>query len=399
MIFKNLWLCILSAVLISYCFDARFDENNRTILISDVKIAQKLLPETNYQNAIKIKIGTFEACPNKNDQLISAKNHPVIDALYFAFDQHRPISLSPDHIWLMICQGLANHIHVNSNSLQHLLVDFYGKKEIVIERNDFAKGSSSNAWEDAFAAFADSVKANIRGGAEFADVAFSTTGAVEKTAFQISLLNSYRDFFDLTLSTACGIPAIRLEGTVEDWRLILSKVQLLRKYKLEWWADELNPVLQQFEQAAQGKSDTSFWRSIFRIASQSGGNVINGWIIKFFPYIITQNGLIAINPLVNKNIKNFSALKKIETSRIWIKRDGYFEEDVESEAKAASQNPEYIYGLDLRNFSSGLSMTPFKWKYYGHAIDMEIFAGFIGIKQDHQTMFLRPEIGWAVREK
>jgi len=103
--------------------------------------------------------------------------------------------------------------------------------------------------------------------------------------------------------------------------------------------------------------------------------------------------------LVNKNIKNFSALKKIETSRIWIKRDGYFEEDVESEAKAARQNPEYIYGLDLRNFSSGLSMTPFKWKYYGHAIDMEIFAGFIGIKQDHQTMFLRPEIGWAVREK
>ena len=38
--------------------------------------------------------------------------HPLVQAFHNAYNDHRPLCLSPDMIWLLIAQGLANHINV-----------------------------------------------------------------------------------------------------------------------------------------------------------------------------------------------------------------------------------------------------------------------------------------------
>lgn len=345
--------------------DFAFEEQTKTITFKKIVMAQESLKESDYRMAIQRKVGDFEACSQKNYRLVPVENHPFIQALVYAFNEHRPISISPDHVWLLICQGWANHIHFQSDTFRPLIVDFTAKKEIKIKRNKFIKGNQNNDWEGVFAELVDSVKTNSRIGSEMSDAVFSTTGDIEKAVFQISLLNAYTDFFDYTLRTICGIPAIRLEGTPQDWKIIQHKVELLRKYGLDWWVEELKPIVEQFVHASQGQVEASFWRSIFRYSAQSGGHVINGWIIKLFPYIVVQDldGKIsvAINPLVNKNIKNYDILRVNHSALFSIAalKKGKPNATLEIR-KAIESTPEQFYGLLLGNFSTGLSMTPLK---------------------------------------
>ena len=55
-------------------------------------------------------------------------------------------------------------------------------------------------------------------------------------------------------------------------------------------------------------------------------------------------------------------------------------------------------GFSADSFPSGLSKAPFWWDYLRRSFDMEFLGGFVGVAQDEETLTLRPEIGWAVRE-
>jgi hypothetical protein len=39
-----------------------------------------------------------------------SKCHPLVDAIHIAFSQHRPLTLSPDDIWLVIAQGFSHQM-------------------------------------------------------------------------------------------------------------------------------------------------------------------------------------------------------------------------------------------------------------------------------------------------
>ena len=56
------------------------------------------------------------------------------------------------------------------------------------------------------------------------------------------------------------------------------------------------------------------------------------------------------------------------------------------------------YGPTIESLPGGLSKAPFRWEYLDRTFDMEFLGGFVGVAQDQETLALRPEIGWAVRE-
>ena len=60
-----------------------------------------------------------------------------------------------------------------------------------------------------------------------------------------------------------------------------------------------------------------------------------------------------------------------------------------------------LYNLTAttNQFTSGLSAADMIWNYYGTFYDMELLAGFVGFRQDAETLALRPEITWAVVDK
>ena len=94
---------------------------------------------------------------------------------------------------------------------------------------------------------------------------FSTTGSVERVASQITLMESVKSYFEYIVEyIACGIPSITLDGSVEDWKRVREKTMQLKKYGLEKWIDSLDPILQEFILAADGKPNQIFWKSMIK---------------------------------------------------------------------------------------------------------------------------------------
>jgi hypothetical protein len=322
----------------------------------------------------------IEACSRYHGHLVAdVVFHPLMAALHRAFSDHRPISLSPDMIWLLIAQGVASHINAHAEKLRSRFVQHQDKITLKVRRDDFIKGSPENPWAEVFPAFSQQIRQHVGDRTyDFFMATFSTTGPEEKSAFEIVLMDAVQSYFNYELQTICGIPAITLEGTPRDWRAILDRVQMLPDFDLGWWLPALQEALQQFVEAAEGRPDLDFWRSLYKFREISGGSEVTGWINAFFPYfrVSTNRPQMRQNPWLAKGLEAMRGHAHPERRP----KDG-----------GPSRGP----GID--RFPSGLARAPLLWRYYGQEYDMRLFGGFIGVAQDSQTLCLRPEIGWAVR--
>ncbi|MDF1661082.1 MAG: DUF4419 domain-containing protein [Planctomycetota bacterium] len=330
----------------------------------------------------------IEACSNYRGVLVNTMKvssfrgevprgsvHALIDASHLSFATHCPLILSPDIIWLTIAQGLANHINLNAERLRHIFVPHQGKEKLSVRRDAFVKGSPENPWEDVFAEFSSHIKANIGERTHTALVPhFSTTGPIEKAAFELVLMDAMKSYFTYAVDSFCGVPEIKLEGTVEDWKSIRDRVSFFSQLGLERWTQNLIPVLDKFIDAIQGSVDKPFWRSYYKYLSQSGGDVITGWISNLFPYIKDGSQDLVPNSYfvdATKPFKDHSPKSNISFG---------------------------VPGPDHRSFPSAMSQVPFHWNYQGQSVEMNFSGGLIGIRQDQETLALKPEIGWAVYE-
>jgi len=341
---------------------------SRTFSVSDVSVATEPLPELPYHEAVaNFLCGPVESCSRYHGKLVAnVVSHPLIAALHGAFTTHRPVTLSPDIIWLTMTQGLATHINQNSESLRRQFVSHDGKLTIKVRRDDFIKGSPENPWPEVFSAFSDQIHDYIGDSYDLIVADFSTTGALERAASEVVLLDSMQSYFEYELHTLCGIPTITLEGTVADWESIASRVEKFSEFGLEWWISSLRPILKQFVNAAAGQVDEDFWDSVYKYhgSKGSGSPYVSGWVSRFFPYLRDRSGT--------------------STRNQWI------------------DAPPSRSGPSREEFPNTASKAPFKW-IVGLPLEdttykMEFIGGLIGVAQCPDTFTLRPEIGWAVRD-
>lgn len=341
------------------------------IVCDDVKPAAAPLSEVSYAKAIEARIGgKFEACDFKlrNQVLVKTDLHPFVASLYIAYADHRRISISPDMIWLLICQGFSSHVNSNAEKSRAQFVSFDNKRKLVVNTqqisNTFKKGSMHSPWPLAFPVMADSISKYVKSDMHtlYAQ-SFSTTTPTEKAAYEVALLNVMSGYFEYEYATACGIPEITLEGTKEDWQKIKKNLKKFKGYQIDNWVNSLEPIMQQFINASDNKIDAAFWSNIFKRKDESGGPYITGWVIKFFPYVTDGNQKMIKNPYIDR------------------------------------EPEEFMEGLLTNQFNNGLSTADFIWDYFGRQYEMEFLAGFIGIQQDKKSLTLRPEIGWVVKDK
>ena len=343
-----------------------------TFQVDNVKRAENLLPvakDTLELISTKIKVKP-ESCSQFPESLFPVSNastlNSLILAVHTAYDSHYPLTLSPDIIWQCVAQGFAIHVNKNAEKLRHMFVAHEGKKKLNVRMDEFAKGSPDNDWEQALGAFSDEIQKNV--GDEIHCLLtpdFSTTGPVEKAASQIVLMNTFKEYFDYELHTACGIPSITLEGTVEDWKKLREKIRYLSRYDFKWWTDAVKPILDEFVKASSGAVKKKFWQKLYKISHGSGGPYITGWILTLFPYV----GSSSENMKPNRYLHSWG--KPLHDS----------------------------YGITTHDFPSGTVSTPFTWQCLAEEFDMYFYAGFLGVGQDKKTLALKPVIGWAVVDK
>jgi hypothetical protein len=361
--------------------------------VCDVVRATQPLPEMPYRQAVESLVGSIDwAAPETPEAARKARSqpplkpkyvvedfadragalvavtgvHPFAAAVAHAYGEHRPLVISPDMVWLMILQGFAAHVDQNGEKLRSKFVDFEGKKMLIVERGPgFRKGSADNDWEGVFPEFSEQIGRytgpEVRA---LADLSFSTSTKVEQASFHVTLMDGMSSYFLYGVRVVCGIPEVTLEGTPEDWEAIERQAAALRRYELGWWVDSLLPVLHQFTLASRGQVDRDFWADIYQVQRVPAGCTsekhIDGWLLDFFPYIHNRP-----NPLLQAG-------------------------SAKSEAQASS-------GIELQDLPLGISRAELLFidldqKMY----NMRLAAGFLGLRQDAQTLSLRPEITWTV---
>ena len=301
----------------------------------------------------------------EGDSLISFGRNSFLKGMINAYASHRAVELSPDMIWLLICQGFAYHVNKNAEELRDKIVFHEGKKTLtVITEYDLFSDTDSVRWEMIFNDFENQIKSNTKG--DLADIItadFSTTGIDEKIASQITLMESTKSYFEYKMITmGCGIPDITLRGTSQDWRKVRDKALSLKGYGMDWWIDELEPILNQFVKASQGHVDHDFWMGMVGSAdSRMKGCVgvtdvteilFDGWIVSFYPYN-------SYGDRIQKVRYNDDLLPEIvETPFIYEIQDG------------------------LGNIVKSYSMV--------------LYAGFLGLSENPENGTLIPRIGWMV---
>ena len=92
--------------------------------------------------------------PQKHRDLklvLTGETNGLLSTVTCAYNSHKPLVLSPDVIWLTICQGMAIHVNQHFKSLEQVLYK-QGHPNIISIRND-KLGTDESAW----AALVDSI--------------------------------------------------------------------------------------------------------------------------------------------------------------------------------------------------------------------------------------------------
>lgn len=330
-------------------------------LYTGKSIANYLLSEEDISNDAQRIIAT--SFSGENNLMYIGK-----DAFYRciveAYANHQSVTLSPDMVWLVISQGFARYVNAHAEDQRPKLVSHEGKMDLAImTEKDLL--SEETDWPSLIDDFASQIGKHTKdsiAGTITSD--FTTTGPVERVASQITLMESVKSYFEyIVYRIACGIPSITLQGTVEDWQRVLEKTRQLKQYGLDTWINTLEPILQEFVQAADGHPNQTFWKSMVKkqtVDALKGGacspdkpTELDGWILKFFP---DENG---------KTLDKVKHTQKMPSEYVRVN---------------------FKYRVISPDNGNLISETP-----------MELWAGFFGAKVNTANNMLTPKIGWLVR--
>ena len=222
---------------------------------------------------------------------------------------HWNLRTSPEDWWFPVACRIAKAIHKaaksGSKQVREKFVDHEGKKEIKIELPVY--DIYGIEYEGLFSIFSSEIRRRIKCPA-FATCMqndFSTTTASQKIAGEINLMAGMQEFFSYHVGMeGCGIKAVEMQGTQEDWEHLLVKFQQIRKelepfarklYLYEDWFDHVELVFRNLAKTYSSKDDpvvAKFWADIlmhskaWQYGSSGFGdgcevNAYNGWLIKF----------------------------------------------------------------------------------------------------------------------
>lgn len=292
-----------------------------------------------------------------------------VTSLHSAFARHIPFSISPIVLMNIVSQEIAQYVKDHSEDLAvaTLFTRNPGQKEkLVVEVNDFTYGSAANDWLAGISKFRDllssRVPSEILG---HMTPRFSEATMETEVSHLVSFMDAASKYYSYGMSTMCGIPEFRIEGTPDDWNVLVRFVSQMRTHLpgLEIYFDNLIPILTQIRETADGnKVDNGFWASIYKENNESGGPYSNGWFNNLYAHVYSQdwNTKKSIVILKEKGRSSFG-------------------------------------GTKLNQFPSNLSVVEFEWNYYGNMIPMTFVGGVTSV--EYTDGFLTPRLGVAVLER
>ena len=290
----------------------------------------------------------------------------LMQGLVYAYKNHFPINVSPDMIWLLILQGYSRFMDKYSELVREKYVNFEGQKTLYINRygkslNAFTKEDWNGVIDECVEQISDNIGKEIVSNLQ-SD--FSTTNAATLLASQASIMSAMKHYFKYEmLCGGCGVSYISLEGSIEDWEKIKSKLNYLSDFALKWWTKHLIPIIDNIIKTKKyynkhkkiNNELVDFWKSMIRVKGKGDlydPHLLNGWIVKFIPNLSEEHPKL-------------------------------YEEIYENLI------PDQIISCPLKILED--NSTGFKVEY-----KCDIASGFFGMIQDKKTLTVKPVIGYAI---
>jgi Domain of unknown function (DUF4419) len=338
-------------------------------------------------------------------------------ALHEAFDRHLPFSISPEVIMTIVSQEVAQYVKNNNKvpSIANLFTtDPENKQFINVEVDDFAYGSPSNNWLGGISQFKSKLRERVPSNVlELMTPTLSTATMESEVTHLVSFMDAASKYYDYGMSTCCGIPSFRIEGTPDDWDALIKTTTSIGGLlpELTSYFAGLVPVLAKIRDTLDGNAvDHDFWASIYKEGGESGGPYSTGWFNNFYAHTYTTNYKTheAFTVLKSKpgvfefDLVDGSSWEEVEETRYepdlatreWNKiteMGGRF-----TNYKSHSSVRSFVVGPKLNEFPSNLSVVPFKWNYQGSEIPMSLVAGVSSVELDNG--FITPKLGVTVIE-
>jgi hypothetical protein len=347
--------------------------------VVDVKPSTETLPTMGFKEALERTTRARLLSPNKEQKVLEQTDfHPLIASAFLAFKQHYPLVLSPDMIWLTVLQGVAQHVQNHAESLRSRLVSHQTKIELVVDSRLTSFPQNDEQMLAVTRKFAEAIARHVPTDKQFLfQTEFSTTSDTDRIAQCVALMDTFQSYFDYVLYCVCGIPSVILEGAPEDWRLLRTKIECLHATDLEltWWTKHLVPLCDHFVRAAEGDIDVHHWRNLCKIIQRYGIEDLNGWLLRFIPYL--------------KHGKNEPVIHRNPTLELTI-----FPDPTGDRNELSGK----ITGCTSDMLPRGLSRGPVTCKNHatGQMEELEFVAGLVGVAQSPHDLSLRPLTGWAI---
>jgi len=306
---------------------------------------------------IKVEVSSLER------EQIDFDARGFMQVAVYAFDCHYPLAIRPDDIWLVLSFSFAKHVDKNAEALRGNFVKHQGKQALVVDVPNFVPGQMKpEEWErDVFPEFSRQIQTHIGQEIHSAIASpFSTSTAVDKASHEITLMAAMKNYFSNHGRTCCGIPWIELQGSEQDWIDLRERAKKLTSLMVpavgKIWYSFLEPVLEEFVAAYQGKVNHIFWQSMVKRIQHGMGSgsysTISGWVTLLY------------HPLSSKH-------------KSW------------QEMSSRS-------GPEPEDFPRVVSSAPVTWDYFGTKLYLHFHAGIFGAKLDEKTQALQSVSGWVV---
>lgn len=359
-------------------------------IVDSVEIATIRLNEMNAQKAFENQLEKeiqFFPRELKDEQVVPGWGNCFVATIHKSFDEHRPLTLSPDVIWMAIAQGVSIHINENFKELEPFIFKTNKPDKISVRNDELSynsedlidEASTKEPWADLLQAYSDSTTAYVNDDYyDFFVPEFSTTTSYIHASYEVTMLEGFSQAFEYFGDSGCGIPYITLLGTEDDWRAIYQRIDKIEELGMKTWAEELRAVLKQFIRVYEKDVDRSFWQDIYKNHLEYGTSYVSGWFIKFFPYLEMTGEL---EPAEDPKGIYYSRAAKEYKENSFLEGNRYL-----------------ISRLETDDFPSGISEIDVHWNDFGTQREMKVHAGFYAIKQ-YDDLSLEPAISWAVRDK
>jgi hypothetical protein len=202
-------------------------------------------------------------------------------------------------------------------------------------------------------------KNNIR---EFIECDFSTTDQTSRTVSKITLMSIMKKYFGYGFQLLCGLPKVRLGGTLKDWIKIRERASHFLEYDVDGtmakWMPMLHNVLDRFietyqQASAGGVSDElkSFWNSIVHHSGGgSGPSYLSGWILTFIPFNNRGRFILGDKPS--------NGQYRIDTDDI---PNGFCETPVEIDDNGKIYNCNFYSGQFMAEYRDGYVRPSIDW--------------------------------------